>query len=440
MTLLLVTAVGCGTRLPDSAFVDNEHSTGAPSTPAAQSTTGVTATSITIGTIASLSNPFDSEAFAGPDYGLRAFISDVNKRGGINGRQLVLRSCDDGGSGSQNVTCVHKLIEQDHVFALVSSSILDYSGAQIVNEQAVPDIGAEPVDLAYTKYPHLWDITGESYPRDGRQIGWSGDLYGGTETYRYFKQRYPQVPLRAGVVYYNQSSSKAYANSITRGLQREGYTVVPAEVNFALPDYDSIAIKFRDHGVRYVFDAIDRGGNERLCQAMDDNQLYVTAKITTTQSWNASIGRDYRRSPRCRNSLFVTGGSRNYDATDVPVVAQFRQAMAKMGWDEPNTMSQWALEGWAGAQWFADAAASCGQQLTRACVENFMGRPTPYGAHGLLIPRDFTVGTPALTPHRACLNVVRWQDTANHGIGGWVEQVADMTRNCFNVPSIRYKS
>ena len=110
-----------------------------------------------------------------------------------------------------------------------------------------------------------------------------------------------------------------------------------------------------------------------------------------------------------------------------------------MGWDKPDTMSQWALEGWAGGQWFADAAASCGQQLTRTCVENYMDRPTPYGAHGLLIPRDFTVGTPPLTPHRACLNVARWQDTANHGIGSWVEQGADMTRNCFNVPSIRYK-
>jgi ABC-type branched-subunit amino acid transport system substrate-binding protein len=436
--LLVTVSVACGTRLPDSAFTAPPSSAASPSSTVPPSRDGVTATTITIGTIASVSNPFDSEAFVGPGYGLRAFVDDINRHGGIQGRRLLLRSCDDSGSGSQNVVCVHRLIDQDHVFALVSSSILNYSGARIVNDRGVPDIGAEPVDNAYTKYPHLWDITGESYPRNGR-IGWNGVLHAGTEVYRYFARAFPQVPARAGVVYYNQASSKAYGDSIIRGLKREGYTVVEAEVNFALPDFDSVAIKFRNAGVRYVYDAIDRGGNERLCQAMDDNRLYVTAKVTTTQSWNAGVRKDYRDSPRCRNSLYATGGSRSYDAVTVPAVARFRQAMNRLGFGTTSSLSQWALEGWAGAQWFADAAASCGRALTRACVERFMARRQPYDAGGLLVPRTFVVGSPDLRPHRSCLNVVRWQDSANDGQGGWVEQVPDMDHNCFVVPSIAYR-
>ena len=31
-----------------------------------------------------------------------------------------------------------------------------------------------------------------------------------------------------------------------------------------------------------------------------------------------------------------------------------------------EVLSDWALEGWAGGQWFADAAASCGAALTRS--------------------------------------------------------------------------
>ena len=365
-------------------------------------------------------------------------MDDVNRTGGIDGRTVVLRTCDDGGSGTQNVACVRRLLEQQHVFALVSSSILNYSGAKLVNDKGVPDIGAQPIDLAYTRYPHLWDVTGESYPRAG-EIGWNGVLHGGTDVYRYFKTAFPTIPLRAGVVYYNQASSKAYADSISRGLRSEGYTVISAEVNFALPDYDSVAIKFRHAGVRYVYDAIDRAGNEQLCQAMDDNRFYVTAKVTTTQSWNAGVAKDYRTSPHCRGSLYATGGSRNYDATSVPAVARFRSAMARLGLDTADGMSQWALEGWAGAQWFADAARSCGRQLTRACVESFMARKTPYDGHGLLLPRDFSVGSPSLTPHESCLNVVRWQDAANNGAGGWVEQVPDMTRNCFTISGISYR-
>lgn len=436
--LLVTVAAGCGTRLPDSAFTRPSPGHSATPTPTSSLPAGVTDTTITIGTVASLSNPFDSEAFTGPGLGLRAFVDDINRRGGINGRRLILRSCDDSGNGSQNRVCVHKLLDQDHVFALVSSSILTYGGADIVNQRGVPDIGAQPIDNAYTAYPHLWDVNGESYPRNG-SVGWNGVLRGGTEIYRYFLRAFPQVPARAGVVYYNQASSKAYGDAITRGLEREGYEVVTAQVNFALPDYDSVAIKFRAAGVRYVYDAIDRGGNERLCQAMDDNRLYVTAKVTTTQSWNDSVRRDYRNSPRCRNSLYATGGSRSYDAHHVPAVERFRRAMSRMGWNTASTMSQWALEGWAGAQWFSDAATSCGRNLTRTCVEQFMGRPAPYDANGLLLPRTFTVGTPSLAPHRACLNVARWQDSADNHSGGWVEQVPDMTRNCFVVPSIAYR-
>lgn len=432
---LVALAAGCGTRLPDSAF---EHRTSSRPPVSPSGSAAPSPSPIVIGTIASLSNPFDSKAFAGPGYGLRAFVDDINRRGGIGGRTVALKTCDDSGSGAQNVACVHQLLDRDKVFALVSSSMLNYAGAQIVNARGVPDIGAQPIDLAYTKYPHLWDITGESYPRNG-QIGWGGELHTSTAVYRYFKVAFPDVPLRAGVVYYNQASSKAYARAITAGLKREGYAVTAAEVNFALPDYDSVAIKFRNAGVRYVYDAIDRGGNVRLCKAMDDNRLDVTAKVTTTQSWTADIRSDYRASPNCRNTLYATGDSRSYDAVDSPAVRRFRQAMARLGWDKLATMSEWALEGWAGAQWFADAATSCRQALTRTCVEDYMRRPTPYTGHGLLIARSFTVGSPDLRPHRSCLNVVRWQDKANDGSGGWVEQTPDMNRNCFVVPSLAYR-
>jgi len=425
----VILLAGCGTRLPDSAFRTPQAPSQTPSRPAA---------TITIGTIASLSNPFDAQAFAGPSYGLRAFVDDINRRGGINGRRLVLKSCDDSGDGSHNVTCVHRLVEQDHVFALVANAILSYGGANLVNQLGVPDIGSQPIDVAYTQYPHLWDIAGEDYPREGK-VGWNGKLHNGTEVYRYFKVRFPSVPLRAGVVYYNQASSQRYGDAIARGLEQEGYSVTTAQVNFALPDFNSVAIKLRHAGVRYVYDAIDRAGNERLCKAIDDNQLDLTAKITTTQSWDATIGTSYADSPRCRNEIYATGGSLNYDDRSSPQVAQFRTAMSRLGWDTTQQMSQWALEGWAGARWFADAAASCGSQLTRACVERFMARATPYDAGGLLIPRDFTVGTGSLAPHEACINVVRWQDSANNGAGGWVNQVPDMTRNCYNVPSIAYE-
>ena len=400
------------------------------------SDTGVTATTITIGAISSKTNPFDPRAFVGPLYGIEAFVRWTNAHGGIHGRQLVLKTCDDQGSGDANVSCVHQLIDSDHVFALVSNAILSYSGAGYVNSKGVPDVGSQPIDNAYAKYPHMWDIYGEEYPRDGKQVGFNGKLYGGTEVYRYFKTKFPKVPLKAGVVMYNQDASQRFGNSIVSGLQHEGYSVDAKVVNFALPDYDSVAIDFKNKGVQYVYDTIDRQGNIRLCKAFDDNGLKLTAKVLTTQSWEQSVRSDYSDSPTCRNEMWVTGNTLNFEDTKFRQVAEFRQQMAADGHGGSDDLSEWALEGWAGGQWFADAASSCGAQLTRKCLERVMNNGKPYAAAGLLTPRYFVELKTPREPSTNCINVARWVDSSN----SWVTQVPDMTKNCFTVHEWPYQA
>jgi len=414
-------------------------SPGAPgptSGPNTASDIGVTPTTITIGNIVSKTNPFDPRAFVGPQYGLQAFVNWTNAHGGVHGRKLILKTCDDQGSGNANQSCVHQLIDSEHVFALVSNAILSYSGAEYVNSKAVPDIGSQPIDNAYNKYPHLWDIYGEAYPRDGKQVGFNGKLYGGTEVYKYFSQRFPKVPKVAGVVEYNQDASQRFGDSIAAGLQHEGYKVVKKVVNFALPDYDSVAIDFKNNNVQYVYDTIDRGGNIRLCKALDDNQVHITAKVLTTQSWEQSIVSDYKGSSHCRNEIWATGNTRNYEDTQYSGVHNFREQMSADGHGGADALSDWALEGWAGGQWFADAAASCGATLTRRCAEAFVNNGKPYDGQGLLTPRVFTEYAHPHEPVTNCLNVVRWRDSAH----AWVTQVPDMNKNCFSVNELPYSA
>jgi ABC-type branched-subunit amino acid transport system substrate-binding protein len=406
--------------------------------PNTASDVGVTAATITLGTISSRTNPFDPTAFVGPLYGAQAFVADLNRRGGIHGRTVRLVSCDDHGDGARNNECVHQLVDTEKVFALVSNAIFRYDGAAYVQAKGVPDVGSQPVDTAYTRYSHLWDIYGEAYPRAGK-VGFDGRLEGGTEVYRYFKTRFPKVPLKAGVVYYNQADSQRYAEDLVKGLQAEGYQAIPEEVNFALPDYDSAVLDLRAQGVTYVYDVLDAGGNENLCASMDANGLsqQVTAKVTTTQSWVAAVATEYDSSPVCRNKIWATGNTLNFDDTRYPQVAAFRAAMTRQRTDSSDQLSEWALEGWAGAQWLADAMASCGARLTRGCVEGYLRRPQEYDGHGLLTPRDFVARKPV--PHEVnCLNVARWRDGSGGAKGSWVSQVPDMARNCFDVPNVYY--
>jgi branched-chain amino acid transport system substrate-binding protein len=483
-----VLAVGllsaCGTRLPDSAFSNQQQVGAGPGTGGSTTTTGkgatgssgsagtagssgskgssgssgsgsaagggtagkggagntasdtgVTASSITIGEIVSRTNPFDPRAFVGPSYGLQAFVRYTNAHGGIHGRQLKLQTCDDQGNASTDTNCAHTLVDKDKVFALVSNAALNYAGASYVNSKNVPDIGGQPIDNAYNTYRNLFDIYGESYPRNGK-VGDNGKLYGGTEVYHFFKRHFPHVALKAGVVEYNQSQSERFGNSIVAGLKAEGYTVETKVVNFALPDFDSVAIDFKNKGVQYVYDTIDRGGNVRLCKALDDNNVTITAKVLTTQSWEQSINSDYKSSPHCRNELWATGNTRNYEDTKYAQVAAFRQQMSADGTGGADDLSDWALEGWAGGLWFSDAASSCGAHLTRVCVEKFMNSGKPYDGHGLLTPREFTSEASEPSTVRNCLNVVRW----NSARGAWVDQVADMDKNCAVVKNLSYSA
>jgi branched-chain amino acid transport system substrate-binding protein len=427
VVLVLLLASACGTRLPDSRFTQVSSSVA----PGGATDVGVTGTQITVGIMASVTGPLGESTFSPPMYGAQAYFQAVNARGGVNGRMVKIVTCDDQSTGSGDQQCVHKLIDDEHVFALAATTVLNYAGAGYVNSKGVPDIGGQPVTTAYDQYEHLYSIAGSYAPRKGT-VGWDGKIINSTEVYRWL---HLELGARtAAVVYYNQDASARYARQIEHGLRVEGFSVVPEEVDFALPNFASAALDMKAHHVDVVFDALDTSGSGALCKAIDQQGLHLTAKMTTVQGWNDQILKDYAGAPRCRNALYATANDRNYEDTSIPVVKQFRDAMAKYFPQRP--MSMWTLEGWAAAQWLTDAVGSCGSEVTRTCVEAFMNRPTPYDGHGLFVPAVFQrLSTPPTTT-RACFNVARWQDNALGGRGGWVTAVPDLMANCYNVPEL----
>ncbi|MFF7869378.1 ABC transporter substrate-binding protein [Streptomyces qaidamensis] len=412
--LLLALSAACGSRLPESDF-DHDDRTPAPRD----------AAPLRVGIITSATSPVGGSAFTGPRDGARAFFDRLNAHGGIDGRRVEVRGCDDGGSGVGNNECVHQLVEEDQVVALVATTALDYAGASRVSRAGVPDIGGQPIGTAYDTFPHLYGIYGSLAPRDGTP-GWDGKLYGGTEVYRYFKREHGA--RTAAVVSYNQSASAAYARLVERGLRAEGYKVVTEQIDFALPNFRAVAADLKEQGADLVFDAIDGHGNARLCQAMDEAGADVTAKVTNVQNWTSTVAEDYKDAPRCRNTLWATGASRNFEDTGNAAVAEFREATKDL-----KTHSQWQLEGWAAARWFTDAAKSCASTgITRACVDAFMNRSQGYTAGGLLLPVRFERLPEPPKSSRTCLSVARWRDGK-----GWVGQ-GDMNRTCFTVPQLAY--
>ena len=230
-------------------------------------------------------------------------------------------------------SCVHTLIDQDSIFALAGTTAFSYDGDAYVNQKGVPDVGGQPVGNGYDTYAHLWNLYGSDEPRNGT-VGWDGKLYGGTEVYRYFKEKLGAKS--AAVVFYNVAPSQRFALSIEAGLRKEGYTVREEQVDLGLANFDSIAVDIGGAKVDSVYDALDTAGNERLCQALDAHHVKLKAKVTTTQGWTSTVGSDYKSSPTCRNSIYATGDTQNYDDRSKPGVAAFQDAVNKIFPGQPG--------------------------------------------------------------------------------------------------------
>jgi len=114
---------------------------GGSSTTNTASATGITATTITIGSHQPLTGP------AAPGYSEISKSSDayfqwLNAHGGVFGRTIKYLYEDDGYNPANTSTVVHKLVLQDKVFALFNglgtpthSAVVDY-----LNSQKVPDL------------------------------------------------------------------------------------------------------------------------------------------------------------------------------------------------------------------------------------------------------------------------------------------------------------
>jgi hypothetical protein len=323
----------------------------------------------------------------------------------------------------------------NHVFSMVANNVFTYAaGAKIAYQHGLPDIGGEPITGApYYTYPMFFNIYGDGYPKDGSHAGYQGHYWGTSELGAYFSQVHHLKT--AGVVYYDQKDSQRGFNNWQATLGHQGVKVYGHAVNLADPNYQAAVVNMKNEGDQMVFDALDQSANEQLCQAMNSYGFATPpkpiAKISTIAAWSDHVGSDF--APPCRDIVWSSGSSANYDDTSNPMVAQFRQDFQNYG--QGATLAQWSVEGYAAGIWFAQAAHSCGSNLTRTCVEHWLNTQKSLSAGGLMQPGiNFLkkAYSPSAT-ERDCIEVVKW----NQGKKGW-DTLASINKNCYTTHYYSY--
>ena len=103
---------------------------------------GVSSSTILIGQSVSLSGPTGS---LGEEMrqGALAYFEQVNRQGGVNGRQIVLKTMDDAYDANRTAANVKHLIEDDKVFALLGlrGTAHTNAAAKIFTPAKVPLVG-----------------------------------------------------------------------------------------------------------------------------------------------------------------------------------------------------------------------------------------------------------------------------------------------------------
>jgi branched-chain amino acid transport system substrate-binding protein len=410
-TLLADAGNGTGNGSNGSTGNGTKTGTGGPtdSGPNKASDVGVTATTITIGTIVA-ENGVLGDAFAPTARGMRAWAAYTNAHGGIKGRQVILKTCDDREDRNRDLACAQQLVEKDKVFALIGTNSRSFGGsAQYLADHEIPVIG-EPITNSFARYPTMFSVYQNGYQRDGKNVGYKGQLVNSSGIDRWFKQNLNVT--KAAVFAYDIDESKQAGQFIQKGLQLEGYTQADLYiVSFAAPSFDQPVAEMQSKGTEIVFDAMDDGANRKLCDAMARRNYKPKAKVSTVVSLGDRVGTDYNDT--CRNSVFVGGQTLNYAQTSVPEIAKFRDAYAKY---QPNLpLHQWALEGWMMGNLFKSYADSAAP--TRKGFVSYLNGLVSWKGDGIDVGLDWGKTDPSASRVKDCFTISRWLDAK----GGWTE-------------------
>jgi ABC-type branched-subunit amino acid transport system substrate-binding protein len=137
---------------------------------AADESPGVTAKTVTVGTLDDLTGPL---AFWGTvaNKAFKARIAQENAAGGVNGRKIVVVTADGTSTPTGENSGAKNLVESHHVFAVASDTILTAAVANYLYQQGVPVTGGGvEASRQWAQLPNMFDVLGNiMIPKKGGQ-------------------------------------------------------------------------------------------------------------------------------------------------------------------------------------------------------------------------------------------------------------------------------
>jgi branched-chain amino acid transport system substrate-binding protein len=185
--------------------------------PGAEEVPGVTDTEILLGSHFALSQS-PAAAYSVIMDGMRAYFDYVNSKGGVYGRQIKLLVGDDHYNPADTLEVVRKLVEQDHIFAMIGclGESTHTTVWKYLEEQGIPDLFQSSGIVKWTQpVAHTRFGGNPDYFTEGRMLG------------QYIAQHYPGKKL--GLLLQNDEIGVDGEKGIRAGLEGSDVEIVARE-------------------------------------------------------------------------------------------------------------------------------------------------------------------------------------------------------------------
>jgi ABC-type branched-subunit amino acid transport system substrate-binding protein len=312
--------------------------------------TGITANTITIGNITSISGVapgLTQSAQAATE----AFAAYVNSTGGICGRQLKVVTYDDQNDASQNAADAAEACSG--TFALVgSASGFDNGGASTIQGCGIPYVGAELSTHEMGVVPNAFGAS------PGNAHYWP------TGPAVWLKSQYPNAVTHAAMLYLNVPATQEQAASEMKAYQSVGFNYVyTVAVSPTEPNYAPYVAKMQSSGVQYVTEYSDDNSAARLLQAMAQANYQPQVVDWFSEEYSQHFLSEAQGDA---NGNLVLMATTPYEDPPNPGMALFESWMNRVapGWKHDI----FAALAWSAGLAFLQAAKAAGTHLTRATL------------------------------------------------------------------------
>jgi branched-chain amino acid transport system substrate-binding protein len=357
--------VFAGSALATTIVISTASAAGAA---AASSAPGVTANSITVGTISTQTGVLASN-FGSLIYGEKAYFDYINAQGGVNGRKIDYKyQLDDGGNATTFNQLANTLINQDHVFAVTGVGTASFAPNLFV-ESGIPTYG--------------YNVTNN----------WAGpkNLFAAGGSVEYAQAGAPSVGYVSrkthspsiAFVAYGIAASAAPCQTEATSLQQAGYNIsyTDYKVNYPGTTIATDVQRMKQAGSNMVVSCMDVQGNVNMARAIKQYGLHIT------QLWfNGNDKQTLQANQSLMQGIY-------FNIAHVPFTASqseypgLKLYLAEMNKYEPKyAEDEVAIQGWESAALFVEGVKMAGKSPTWASVINADNSLTAFTAGGLQSP------------------------------------------------------